>query len=246
MLSGKNVFVTGATSGIGRQAALQLGKWHANVFIIGRNANRLEETEKMLKAEGITVYSQNCDIADAEAVNQTAAYAVEKMGGMDILVNSAGIFEPTDIQAPIDATWKRHFEINVDGTYNVVNAFLPYLKKNEKSSVVNVASVDAYQGCRGYAAYAASKGAVVSLSKEMALELGEYNIRVNVVAPGITDTNMTHERILENKEKYLKSLVLKRIGRAEDIANAICFLASDMSDYITGEVIHVNGGMRFQ
>ena len=246
MLTGRCAFITGATSGIGKQAALVLGRQHANVFVVGRNPKCLAETEAMLKAENIRVYAKCCDIADAAMVKETAEYAVEKLGGMDILVNSAGIFEPTDIEEPVSERWKRHFEVNVDGTYHVVNAFLPYLKEKEKSSVINVASVDAYQGCRGYAAYAASKGAVISLSREMALELGEYNIRVNVVAPGITDTNMTHERIQENKEKYLKGLVLKRIGRAEDIANAICFLASDMSDYITGEVIHVNGGMRFQ
>lgn len=246
MLTGRKAFITGATSGIGREAAFVLGRQHAELYIVGRNAKRLEETAEELGKKNIRVYAKVCDIADADMVKQTAEDAVEKLGGMDILVNSAGIFEPTDLEAPITETWQRHFQINVDGTYNVVNAFLPYLKKNAKSSIVNVASVDAYQGCRGYAAYVASKGAVVSLSKEMALELGAYNIRVNVVAPGITDTNMTHERILENKEKYLTGLVLKRIGRAEDIANAICFLAGDMSDYITGEVIHVNGGMRFQ
>ncbi len=246
MLAGKSAFITGATSGIGRQTALLFGKQRANVFIMGRNQEQLDETEDMLRKENVKVYSKAGNITDADSVKKTAEYAAEVLGGMDILVNSAGFFKPTDLNEPISDIWNQHFAVNVNGTYNVVNAFLPFLKMNKKSSIVNVSSIDAYQGCRGYAAYTASKGAVVSLSKEMALELGQYKIRVNVVAPGITDTEMTHDRVLTNKENYLEGLVLKRIGEAEDIANAILFLASDMADYITGEVIHVNGGMRFQ
>lgn len=246
MFTGKSVFITGGTSGIGYEVTRIMGQQHAKIFLVGRNTQKLKQLQEEFQQKEIVVETATCDISCPDEVKQAAEKAVSKFKQIDVIVNSAGIFEPTDISAPISQIWKKHFEINVDGTYNVVNSFLPYLRKNTKSSIVNVASVDAYQGCRGYAAYTATKGAVVSLTKQMALELAEYGIRVNAVAPGITDTNMTHERIKENYEKYTAGLLIKRIGRPEDIANAIVFLASEYADYITGEIIHVNGGMRLQ
>lgn len=246
LFSEKNAFITGGTSGIGLETARIMGKEHAGIYLVGRNENRLKEIEKEFTEACIPIKTRVCDIQNIEETKKAADDAIKTFGKIDMLINSAGIFKPTDICDSISDVWKQHFKINVDGTYNVVNAFLPYLKNNLKSSIVNLASVDAYQGCRGYVAYATTKGAVVSLTKQMALELAEYGIRVNAVAPGITDTNMTHDRIVENFDKYTEGLLIKRIGKPEDIANAIVFLASDKSDYITGEVIHVNGGMRLQ
>lgn len=245
MVTGKHALITGGGSGIGRATALKMCKNNAKVFIIDKNEDALNETLNILSKAGYEVKGECCDITIEESTKQIVDKAVQILGSIEILVNCAGIFVETDIKKQITPMWNKHLDVNLNGTYYMIHSLIPYLLKNEKSSIINISSLDAYQGCSGYTAYAASKGAVVSLTKNLALELGSDCIRVNAVAPGITDTNMTHDRILKNKNAYLEKIPLRRIGNSEDIANAILFLASDMSDYMTGQVLHVNGGMRF-
>lgn len=245
MLSGKTVFITGAGSGIGRKIAIIMSRQHAEVYLVGRAIENVRETATIIHKEGGDVGYCKCDVADAAEVRAAVQKAVDYFGKLDTVINNAAIFEPTNIlNKELEKTWRETFEVNLMGTVHVICETAPHLIRNGKGSIINIASVDAYDGCKGYSAYSASKGGVVSLTKSLALDLGQYFIRVNAIAPGITDTPMTHERIVENEDKYLNRLALKRIGEDTDIANTAIFLTSDMSEYMTGQVLHVNGGMR--
>lgn len=245
MLSGKTVFITGAGSGIGRKIAIMMSRQHAEVYLVGRTIENIRETATIIHKEGGDVGYCKCDVSDAAEVRAAVQKAVDYFGKLDTVINNAAIFEPSNIlNKELEKTWRETFEVNLMGTVHVICEASPHLIRNGKGSIINIVSVDAYDGCKGYSAYSASKGGVVSLTKSLALDLGQYFIRVNAIAPGITDTPMTHDRIMENKEKYLNRLVLKRIGEDTDIAHAAVFLTSDMADYITGQVLHVNGGLR--
>lgn len=245
MLTHKTAVVTGAGGGIGRECAKVLAREHAHVLLIGRHEENIKETAKQIAEEGYTATYFQCDVAQKEDLKRLGAY-MEKLGKIDILVNNAALFLKTDIlKRELEAEWEKMIQVNICGVIEMVHLCLPYMMTEEGASIINLASVDAFAGCQNYTGYSMTKGAVVSFSRSLALDIGKYGIRVNVVAPGITDTPMTHERIEKNKEKYLNRLVLKRIGTDTDIANAILFLASDRSSYITGEVLNVNGGLQF-
>lgn len=245
MLTHKTAVVTGAGGGIGRECAKVLAREHAHVLLIGRHEENIKETAKQIAEEGYTATYFQCDVAKKEDLKRLGAY-MEKLGKIDILVNNAALFLKTDIlKRELEAEWEKMIQVNICGVIEMVHLCLPYMMTEEGASIINLASVDAFAGCQNYTGYSMTKGAVVSFSRSLALDIGKYGIRVNVVAPGITDTPMTHERIEKNKEKYLNRLVLKRIGTDTDIANAILFLASDRSSYITGEVLNVNGGLQF-
>ena len=141
--------------------------------------------------------------------------------------------------------WQQTVDINLTGMFNVTRALAPVMAENGSGSIISIASVDAFQGCRNYSHYAMTKAGVVGLSRTLAQELGPKGIRVNAIAPGIMLTEMTRDRVEANKDAYLARVPIGRIGVPEDIANAALFLASEMSSYITGQVIHVNGGMYF-
>lgn len=246
MLAGKRVFLTGGGSGIGRQIALEMVNQRARVFLIGRRREALEETVKLSGAGAGMIAYAVCDIGIEAEVKSAVEKAAGCFGGLDTVVNNAALFWKTDIRTPeLEDSWQKQFDINVMGTIRVIHAAMPYLLSNEAGSIVNLASVDAFSGCRGYTGYSATKGAVVSLTRGLALDLGEHGIRVNAVAPGITRTPMTQDRIDRNQAGYLSRLCVKRIGTDQDIADAVVYLASDKAGYITGEVLQVNGGMQF-
>lgn len=246
MLTDKVALITGGGSGIGKECAKLFAKHHATVIIIGRNESKIEESARSIDPEGKSVFGKKCDVSIDEDVNQLISWVNEKFGRIDILVNNAALFLPTDIlKEELQDEWEKMIDVNIKGTIKMIQKCVPFMVKNNEGSIVNISSVDAFAGCLNYAGYSMTKGAVVSLTRGLALDLGRYNIRVNAVAPGITDTPMTHTRIEENRDKYLSRLVLKRIGKDTDIANAVLFLSSVMSSYITGEVINVNGGLQF-
>lgn len=246
MLTGKTVLITGAGGGIGRACAVMMAKANAQIYITGRREEPLRETAALVKEAGGRCCYMTCDVSKEEQVKKLAAAVIDEYGRLDTVVNNAAVFLKTDIMSlELESSWQEMFDVNVMGIIHVIHATVPYLIQNGGGSIINLSSIDAFSGCLHYTGYSATKGAVVSLTRGLALDLGGSHIRVNAVAPGITDTPMTHERIEAGREKYLSGLALKRIGRDEDIAGAVLFLASDLSSYITGEVINVNGGMQF-
>lgn len=245
MLTQKTAVITGAGGGIGRECAKVLAREHAHILLIGRHEENIKETARQIAEEGYQASYFKCDVAEKEDVKKLSEY-IGKLGKIDILVNNAALFLQTDIlKKELEEEWQKMIRVNIGGVIEMVHLCLPYMMCEEGASIINLASVDAFAGCQNYTGYSMTKGAVVSFSRSLALDVGKYGIRVNVVAPGITDTPMTHNRIEKNREKYLNRLVIKRIGTDRDIANAVLFLASDLSSYITGEVLNVNGGLQF-
>ncbi|MDF2909669.1 MAG: hypothetical protein K0Q56_549 [Sporolactobacillus laevolacticus] len=240
----KHVIVTGASSGIGRATAIELAQQGYTIHLIGRNAERLAEVQSKTTINGVHSQTYQLELTDKEAVKQTFDDIYLKTGRIDGLVNSAGIFYTTDILDYDDKSWKEIMDVNFFGTLYPSLALLPKLVDQGFGSIVNVTSVDAFDGILDYDAYAASKGAVTSLTKTLALEGASKNVRVNAVVPGITDTEMTHERIQENIEKYRKKVPMQRPAQASEVAKPIAFLISDDASYITGQSLHVNGGWR--
>ncbi|MCC2879524.1 SDR family oxidoreductase [Enterocloster sp. OA13] len=245
MLTGKTALITGAGSGIGRRIAICMAGQNARVFLVGRRKEALEETVRLCgSGKGEAAYMP-CDISREEDVKAAVAEAVHIFGTIDTVVNNAALFLETDILKPhLEDSWMKMLDVNVMGIIRVIHEAIPYLIRHEKSSVINLSSIDAFSGCKGYAGYSAAKGAVVSLTRGLAVDLGVYGVRVNAIAPGITKTPMTQARIKADRDNYIARTLLKRIGTDKDIADAALFLASDMADYITGEVLQVNGGMQ--
>lgn len=238
------VIVTGASSGIGRATALELAQQGYDVHLIGRNKERLLEVQKQTTFDTVISHAYQLELTDKAAVKQTFDTIVSKFGPISGLVNAAGIFYTTDVSNYNDSSWSEIMDVNFYGTLYPTLALLPSLYQQKNGSIVNITSVDAFDGITNYDAYAASKGAVTSLTKTLALESAPYNVRINAVVPGITDTEMTHDRLLENIDKYRKKVPLQRAAQSSEVAKPIAFLLSDGAGYITGQNIHVNGGWR--
>lgn len=244
LLKDKNVLITGAGRGIGRQTALDMVKEGAVILGVGLTQKNLNELEKEVKAIGGKIFTKTMDIADYEDVKKGITELAEKAGGIDVLVNCAGIFEEAYFMEMTPEQWHRTVAIDLDGVYNVTHVAAPYLVES-KGSIVSVSSQDAFYGCKGYSHYSACKAAVVGLTRTLAVELGPKGIRVNCVAPGITETDLTRDRIVAGRKAYLEKLPVGHIGAPEEISSTIIFLASDKASFITGQTIHPNGGMYF-
>ena len=242
LLKNKKVLITGAGRGIGRQTAIDMAKEGAVILGVGRTQAPLNEMAQCVRALGGEVYTQVMDIAEYEETARGIRVLAEKAGGIDILVNCAAIFEEAYFTDMTPMQWKRTMSIDLDGVYNVTHTALPFLVK-AKGNVVNVVSQDAFYGCPGYSHYSAAKAGVIGLTRTLAREFGPQGVRLNCVAPGITETEMTKERIAAGKEDYLTKLPVGHIGKPEEISSVIVFFASSKASYITGQVIHPNGGM---
>ncbi len=243
LLKGKKVLVTGGERGIGRKIALTAAEEGADVIVTGILEAEMAETTKMVQALGVKAYMAKMDITNYEEAEKTIQNLAGQTGGIDVLVNNAGIFQEAFFVDMTPAQWHKTVSVDLDGVYNVTHAAIPYLMES-KGSVISISSVDAFQGCVGYAHCAACKAAIVGLSRTLAKELGG-SVRFNCVAPGIIQTDMTKDRIERDLDTYLAKLPVGRVGLPEDIANAVVFLASDRASNITGQVIHCNGGMYF-
>ena len=245
MLKGKTVLITGAGGGIGRACAVMMAHEHAQVFITGRREEPLKETAQMITEQGGVCDYCCCDVSKEKEVEALLQAVSRRYGRLDTLVNNAAVFLQTDIRSPeLEDSWQKLLDVNVMGMVKVIHAALPYLIENGSGSIINLSSIDAFSGCVNYTGYSAAKGAVVSLTRGLALELGQYDIRVNAVAPGITRTDMVAALPKEMIEPLVNRIPLRRIGEAEDIANAFLFLSSDMASYVTGEILSVDGAMR--
>ena len=244
MLEGKTALVTGAGRGIGREIALTLAKEGASVIInYNGSRERAEEVERLIRGMGGTASVYECNVSDFQACERMAKDLVKEYGHIDILVNNAGITRDGLIMKMKEEDFDAVLNINLKGTFNTIRHFSRQMLKQRSGKIINIASVSGILGNAGQANYAASKAGVIGLTKTMARELCSRGITVNAVAPGFVDTEMTKVLPEDVKEAALRQIPLGRFGKPSDVANAVAFLASEKADYITGQVISVDGGM---
>lgn len=249
-LDGKVAIVTGAARGIGQKIALQLAKDGADVAICDLNAEWLEETKGLVEAEGRKAFAIGVNVADSAQVDACVKSIIDTLGRVDIMVNNAGITKDGLLMRMSDEDWDSVINVNLKGTFLFTRAVSRPMMKNKNAegvacggTIINLASVVGIMGNAGQANYTASKGGVIALTKTTAKELGSRNIRCNAIAPGFIQSKMTDVLPDDVKKSYMDSIPLKRFGTAEDIAKCASFLASDDANYITGQIISVNGGM---
>ncbi|MBC7363134.1 MAG: 3-oxoacyl-ACP reductase FabG [Candidatus Aminicenantes bacterium] len=244
-LSGKKALVTGGSRGIGRATAILLAEAGADVVIhYQKQEKAAEETRQIAESKGVKALTFRAEMSRRQEVEVMVNSVLDKWGSIDILINNAGIWTYGEMGSLPEEVWRETMAVNLDGVYYVTNAVVPAMKKKQQGWIVNVASTAAVRGEALHSHYAASKGALVSLTKSLAVELAPYNIRVNCVAPGWVETDMCTEVFSDPafKEKVRQSIPLKRIPPPEDIAGPILFLVSDQARHITGEILNVNGG----
>lgn len=244
MLKDKVAIVTGGTRGIGRAIALKLADKGANIVINYRNSDKeAEELKAILEEKGVKVLTVKCDISNFEDSKNLMDKCKEVFGKIDILVNNAGITKDTLIMRMKEEDFDSVIDINLKGTFNCAKHASAIMLKQRFGKIINMTSVVGIAGNAGQVNYAASKAGVIGLTKSLAKELGSRGITVNAVAPGFINTDMTASLSEKVKEEASKNIPLKRLGDPEDVANLVGFLASDAANYITGQVINVDGGM---
>lgn len=244
MLKDKVAIVTGGTRGIGRAIALKLADHGANIVINYRNSDKeAEELKAILEEKGVKVLTVKCDISNFEDSKNLMDKCKEVFGKIDILVNNAGITKDTLIMRMKEEDFDNVIDVNLKGTFNCAKHASAIMLKQRFGKIINMTSVVGIAGNAGQVNYAASKAGVIGLTKSLAKELGSRGITVNAVAPGFINTDMTASLSEKVKEEASKNIPLKRLGDPEDVSNLVGFLASDAANYITGQVINVDGGM---
>ncbi|MDA8642271.1 3-oxoacyl-[acyl-carrier-protein] reductase [Schleiferiaceae bacterium] len=244
LLSGKTAIITGASKGIGKGIAETFAKQGANVaFTFLSSVEKGQALEQELQQYGTKVKGYRSDASKMEDAESLIAQVVEDFGGVHIVVNNAGITKDTLLMRMTEEDFNRVIEVNLNSVFNMTKAVQRTFLKQRSGSIVNISSVVGVKGNAGQSNYAASKAGIIGFTKSVALELGSRNIRCNAIAPGFIETEMT--AVLDEKtvQQWRDGIPLKRGGSAEDVANACLFLASDMSGYITGQVMNVCGGM---
>lgn len=244
LLQGKTAIITGASRGIGRGVALIFAQQGANVaFTYSSSAEAALQLENELTALGVKAKGYQSDAANFNQAQQLVDEVVETFGTVDILINNAGITKDNLLMRMSEEDFDKVIEVNLKSVFNMTKAVQKIMLKNRKGSIVNMSSVVGVKGNAGQTNYAASKAGVIGFTKSVALELGSRNIRCNAIAPGFIETEMTSKLNEDVVKGWRDSIPLKRGGSTEDVANACVFLASDMSAYITGQVVNVCGGM---
>ncbi len=244
LLAGKTALVTGASKGIGKAIAEMFASHGANVaFTYLSSVEKGQALEEELKKYNTKIKGYRSDASDFAAAEKLSNDVLADFGAIDILVNNAGITKDGLLMRMNEEQWDEVLKVNLKSVFNLTKAVTKIMMKARKGSVVNMSSVVGVKGNAGQANYAASKAGIIGFSKSVALELGSRNVRCNVIAPGFIETEMTE--VLDQKvvEEWRNGIPMKRGGTVQDVANATLFLASDMSAYVTGEVINVNGGM---
>lgn len=244
LLEGKTALITGAARGIGKALALKFASEGANVaftdLVIDENG---KATEAEIAAFGVKAKGYASNAADFNQTKEVVAEVVKDFGRIDILVNNAGITKDGLMMRMTEAQWDAVIAVNLKSAFNFINAVLPTMMRQRGGSIINMASVVGVHGNAGQANYAASKAGLIALAKSIAQEVGSRGIRANAIAPGFIETAMTAALPEAVREEWCKKIPLRRGGQTEDIANVATFLASDMSGYVTGQVIQVDGGM---
>lgn len=244
MLKGKTALITGAARGIGKEIALRFAREGANIaftdLVIDENGKK---TEEEIAALGVKAKGYASNAADFNQTKEVVAQVLADFGTIDILVNNAGITKDGLMMRMTEAQWDAVINVNLKSAFNFINAVLPIMMRQRSGSIINMASVVGVHGNAGQANYAASKAGLIALAKSIAQEVGSRGIRANAIAPGFIETAMTAQLPDAVREEWKKKIPLRRGGQVEDIANVATFLASDLSSYVTGQVIQVDGGM---
>lgn len=244
LLLGKTAMITGGGRGIGKQIVLTFAEQGANVIITDLKENEaILQLVKDVEGMGVEALFLAYDVSKLDQTEEAIKKAVERFGRIDILVNNAGITRDTLLMRMKEEDWDMVMNVNVKSIFNHTKAIQSVMLKQRFGSIINMGSVVGITGNAGQVNYSASKAAVIGLSKSVARELGSRNIRCNVIAPGFIETEMTQVLSQEVREAYLKTISLRRPGTPRDIANTALYLASDLSSYITGQVIVCDGGM---
>lgn len=240
----KVALITGGTRGIGREIAKKFAKEGCNLVLnyVSDNTD-VEKIKSEFNEYGIDVLVLKADVSVFSDCENLVKEAIEKFGKIDILVNNAGITKDTLIAMMKEDAFDKVIDVNLKGTFNVTKNVVPYMMKKRCGNIINISSVVGIVGNAGQSNYAASKAGIIGFTKSLAKELAPRNIRVNAVAPGFIDTDMTSVLSDKVKENINLQIPLKRMGKAEEVANVVSFLANDESSYITGQVINVDGGM---
>ena len=244
LLSGKTAIITGASKGIGKGIAETFAKQGANVaFTFLSSVEKGQALEQELQQYGTRVKGYRSDASKMEDAEALVAQVVEDFGGVHIVVNNAGITKDTLLMRMTEEDFNRVIEVNLNSVFNMTKAVQRTFLKQRSGSIINISSVVGVKGNAGQANYAASKAGIIGFTKSVSLELGSRNIRCNAIAPGFIETEMTAVLDENTVQQWRDGIPLKRGGSAEYVANACLFLASDMSGYITGQVMNVCGGM---
>ncbi len=242
-LKGKAAIVTGSARGIGKAIAEKLAEAGANVLINDINEDSAKQTaQEIAQKYGVETIFFACDISKEEQANQLVETCKEKWGKVDILVNNAGITKDTLLLRMNKEQWDQVINVNLTGTFLCTRAAFKIMMNQRSGVIINISSIAGENGNVGQANYSASKAGVIGFTKTVAVEGAARGVRCNAIAPGFIQTAMTDAIPDKIKEKMIASIPLKRPGQPEDIANAVLFLASDLSSYITGQVLDVNGG----
>ena len=246
-LAGKSVLVTGGSRGIGRAIVELFADEGANVtFFYKGNAAAAQDVVAKLREAGRDVHAVQADVTDAAACNAAVERLTERTERIDVLVNNAGVIRDNPLAALDDDDIRTVLDTNVGGVFNVTRAVVPYMVMQRAGTIVNLSSVAGDKGGRGQTNYAASKGAVNAFTRALAVELAPRRIRVNAVAPGVIDTEMSQNVREMAGDEAKARILLKRFGTAQDVAYAVWFLASDYANYVTGQVFHVDGGFKLE
>lgn len=244
MMKGKTVLITGAARGIGKAVALKLASEGADVAFTDLIIDEVaQETEKELLALGVNAKGYASNAADFAQTEEVVGKIKEDFGKIDVLVNNAGITRDGLLLRMTEQQWDSVMEVNLKSAFNFVHAVLPLMMKQRGGSIINMASVVGVHGNKGQANYSASKAGLIALAKSVAQEMGPRGIRANAIAPGFIETAMTAQLPDSVKETYKSIIPMRRGGTVDDIANVALFLASDLSAYVSGQVIPVDGGM---
>lgn len=244
LLEGKTAIITGASRGIGKGIAITFAKQGANIaFTYLSSEEKAKALEEELSAFGITAKGFKSDASKFDDAQQLAEQVMNTFGSIDVLVNNAGITKDNLLMRMSEEDFDKVMEVNMKSIFNLTKAVLRPMLKQRSGSIINMSSVVGVKGNAGQANYSASKAGIIGFSKSTALELGSRNIRCNVIAPGFIETEMTAKLDEAIVKDWTDNIPLKRGGTPEDVANATVFLASDMSAYISGQVINVCGGM---
>ena len=244
LLSGKTALVTGAARGIGKALALRFAEEGANIaftdLVIDENG---EATRQEIEAKGVKCLAYASNAADFAETEEIVKKIHADFGQIDILVNNAGITKDGLMLRMSEAQWDAVINVNLKSAFNFIHACLPIMMRQRGGSIINMSSVVGVHGNAGQANYSASKAGMITLAKSVAQEMGSRGVRANSIAPGFIETAMTHQLPEDVRKDWMQKIPLRRGGQAEDVANVAVFLASDLSSYVTGQVIQVDGGM---
>ena len=243
-LKNKTAIITGSSKGIGKNIAINLAKHGVNLYLISRSIDELNIVKKEIqKKDNVKINCFEVDVSNLKNVQSCVQKIIKINNRIDILINNAGITKDNLILRMTKEDWDEVININLTGYFNMCKSVTKYMIKQKYGKIINISSIIGLKGNPGQTNYSASKAGIIGLTNSLSKELGSRNITVNTVAPGFIQTNMTKNLDQKSKNNFLNTISLKKFGNPDDVSNIICFLASDLSNYITGQTINIDGGM---